>query len=647
MTSEFLKTPDELKVYGTDLYDLLIPFSSVKYKSEPKTILQVVDDVFYFWSPKESCVVAVFQIDLIPFFNGKYQLLRPTRSLDAEMEVNSILVNVDSSKLALVCDSHIVILNIPERSGPGCYFLSGMDNILCKSINVGWSECQYVGRVRWINNDLLLILYGEHMEVRDCSKENAPLMHKWPANDVVDFEILFPLKNENFYKPKHINRIRVFLLKENGDVHTVNVYISGDGITISFRKTDYEGIVRMLPPPEDNYGVEAYSLIVLEGSPRKLVIASRIGVLNHFVILIKENENPSIPTPEVYLYAIGTVELDINGLRFDVTKEKAASAKGKQKLNVSSCELDNPKGSLDEISLEEENNDDFMTAIALVPDNTSDLRYFAMHKAGIHCITTPRIDDYQAYVKALEKDIDKSNVTITVDYIVVTRSNLSSTHSHAPFGVVCVDVKNPFLIMVFQNSIKSKFYHKGSCMQIRTAPHDLYSALDKIPTTPYIDLDESESMTPMTKMELLCLMENHIKNNVIPPHKRVKKMMNHCKAKAAKQKLQQQVKLQEIMEEKNEVQSKAEQLAEKCEEIHERNNILSQRLYECVKHINQLNPSQRAEKVISQTLQLQAKKLEVLKMRFDYFHKKVELFKAVVQQDIKNAGIDQNDGNAN
>ncbi|RZF42074.1 hypothetical protein LSTR_LSTR006667 [Laodelphax striatellus] len=632
MDPEFLKTPDELNVYGTELYNLIVPFSSAKYKYEPKTILQVVDDVFYFWSPKEFCVVTVFQRDLIPVFNGKYQLLRPNLPID--YEVTGIVVNETSTKLAVVCDCRIMILKIPERRGPGCYFLAGMHNILCSAMYVDWVLGDTIGRVRWVN-DFLIILYDGHVEIRDCSKENGPREYSWPAKNIVDFELLLPIKDEKYYKPESVNRISILLLKENGDVHTVNFYITGDGLTISIESIesiDYEGLVSMYPPPEDNYGVEAYSILLLEGMPKKLVIASRIGVLNHFVLLTKEKDKPFIPTPELFLYAVGIVELDLTGLKFDITEGKEAKEKKKKELNES----------MDEGSIDEESSDEFMSAIALIHDDTSHLRYFVLHKAGIHCITVPRIDDYQEYVKALESTVDKPKLSITADCIVVTRSNLSRK-SHAPFGAACVDVKRPFLIMVYHKSIKSKYYHRGSCVQIPTTEHDLYAALERVPTVPYIDLVGYEDAPSMTKLELLCLIENHFRSNVFPHYKCVKKMMNYCMVKASKLKLQQLAKLEEIMEDKNVVQSKAEQLAEKCEEFNEKNNVLSERLYECVKRINYLEPDQRCEKQMRQVLDLQTKALEKLKIKFSKFYEKVELFRAVAQRDLKYFGFNQDD----
>lgn len=51
------------------------------------------------------------------------------------------------------------------------------------------------------------------------------------------------------------------------------------------KKSKFEGPLVMYPPADDNYGVEACSILVLDTVPNVVVVATSSGTLYHSVML--------------------------------------------------------------------------------------------------------------------------------------------------------------------------------------------------------------------------------------------------------------------------------------------------------------------------------------------------------------------------
>ncbi|UYV66913.1 NUP88 [Cordylochernes scorpioides] len=151
----------------------------------------------------------------------------------------------------------------------------------------------------------------------------------------------------------------IFILKGNGDV--LMIYSDLD------RKNSPEvmGPLIMHPAADDNYGVDACSLVCLAVEPPLLAISTSEGLLHHALALLPPPTSDSQQLaeeeeerPELALYVYETIELSLT-LAQDKEEEKKSSSP--------SC------------------------PIQLFKDPSTNCRYHCSHEAGIHTIMLPLV----------------------------------------------------------------------------------------------------------------------------------------------------------------------------------------------------------------------------------------------------------------
>lgn len=69
------------------------------------------------------------------------------------------------------------------------------------------------------------------------------------------------------------------ILRGNGDVCLLNTSLASN------EKPKFEGPLTMYPPADDNYGVDACSILVLPTLPNTIIVATSSGTLYHSVLL--------------------------------------------------------------------------------------------------------------------------------------------------------------------------------------------------------------------------------------------------------------------------------------------------------------------------------------------------------------------------
>lgn len=74
------------------------------------------------------------------------------------------------------------------------------------------------------------------------------------------------------------------ILRGNGDICYLNTSLSSN------KCQKFEGPLSMYPPADDNYGVEACSILVLRTVPSTLIVATSTGTLYHSVLLTINSE---------------------------------------------------------------------------------------------------------------------------------------------------------------------------------------------------------------------------------------------------------------------------------------------------------------------------------------------------------------------
>jgi nuclear pore complex protein Nup88 len=163
---------------------------------------------------------------------------------------------------------------------------------------------------------------------------------------------------------------QVFILKENGDVHCLYPRLHEDSRYPVF----LSDALHMHPPAEDNYGVDACSLISLSTTPTVLAIATAAGTVYHCVVMDQEEmdgENELDPdrVPLQTLYVYEAVDLELNSI--DEVEETGTSV--------------GMRGELDED----------ISYVVLHKDPVVSNRYHCSHLAGVHTVTLTWLDNQE------------------------------------------------------------------------------------------------------------------------------------------------------------------------------------------------------------------------------------------------------------
>lgn len=181
----------------------------------------------------------------------------------------------------------------------------------------------------------------------------------------------------------------IFVLRENGDVF---VLITGADHAQSQFSSRIRGPLTMSPPAEDNYGVDACSILCLETLPPIVAICTREGKVYHAVILESDSTNDSseeatVPTPTLFVYEAVELELTFN------------------------------------VPLPDAQADDIIECVIQLrkdPSNTD--RYYCCHQAGVHAVSLPWANNVEAYLEDMNTD-DKevAGEPAVVEHLVCTQ----------------------------------------------------------------------------------------------------------------------------------------------------------------------------------------------------------------------------------
>ncbi|KAL1454645.1 hypothetical protein WDU94_010861 [Cyamophila willieti] len=175
----------------------------------------------------------------------------------------------------------------------------------------------------------------------------------------IDFQFLPPrYKGEELEFP-------ILVLFQDGEVHMVNMVVRHNELTFSPHQVI--GSLPFLPYASDNYAEDSSSILVLPCTPPLVCIASSTGTLYH-CLLFQNSENPDEDT----WHGVGSVAYTPYSLH--VTE-------------VVELKVGGPGG-----ASQEEGGRMFCTPVHLHADIGNHSRYFCFHKAGVHIIRVPLVD---------------------------------------------------------------------------------------------------------------------------------------------------------------------------------------------------------------------------------------------------------------
>ncbi|KAK0041191.1 nuclear pore complex protein Nup88 [Biomphalaria pfeifferi] len=331
-------------------------------------------------------------------------------------DVEGIRVNSCGSYIVVWGHHGIRVVQLPSKWGKNSMFEGGKkEAIPCRTIKIG--ERHFTGhknlsirQVSWhpgskTNSHLTLLTTDNMFSVYNLSEPDEPSsiinINTGEINPTYSPSKSFvaPVLGEtavafDFGKPIEVQPRQkrfscpnlevwpVYCVRGNGDVLILYSHLSN----VRPVRFPVQGPLTMNPPADDNYGVDACSIVCLPTSFPVIIISTMEGRVHHCVQLPgaaedeSEQEFPNTSSlygcpPEPSLYVIETAELDLC-------------------LSVSKFEEDS---SLD---------NDFMCPVHLKKDPSCPDRYLCAHAAGVHCVALPWLTAVQNFF--LEEDEDLS-----------------------------------------------------------------------------------------------------------------------------------------------------------------------------------------------------------------------------------------------
>ncbi|XP_026473662.1 nuclear pore complex protein Nup88-like isoform X2 [Ctenocephalides felis] len=345
----------------------------------------------------------------------------------------------------------------------------------------------------------------------------------------------------------------------------------------------------MMPDTSDNYGLDCCAILVLDCVPPILVIAGSKGVLHHCVLMsIQSDDSKSFVQADHKLFVLESVELQLG-------------------LNLKSAVS---KGPLDYCPLR------------LHKDTISNARYLVYHSSGVHSVLVPAVHQLDQFLELdddadLELNAPDFSIRCSAEYLLCT--NLSRKSKATPenltqqTGVVGLTIFGcpPTLITLLGNgqvislpltclplALPQKENIPDSVVKNIASPtkkllkepfdQHISSILKQKFTQPILKLgdDMSASQTYDVVTKALKVLRDEYFTKLIEARQEIEKRI-HTLQMLKKQQLKD---IKKLVDEKVDIQNRAEKLADKYEEVHEKQESLTKRAEMILRSSSRLVP---------------------------------------------------------
>lgn len=621
--------------------------------------LHVSDGVLFAWSPRDCCLMA----DDLETPTADYQTLIPANP--PTFDVHRLVFNSSGKLVALVGSKGLSVMQLPRRWGEGMKFEGGKSTILCKTIPVGSRLFASHGKL-----EVLQVLWhpgsdsDTHLAVLDSENcfwifnvygpSDAVHVHPLGSGSTLssstqpsllsclgDTAVAF-----SFGAPLGLSKNAAgavcwpaFVLRGNGDIYLLytsleehsNSYYAQNANPTTFRRSvvgRIRGPLIMHPPAEDNYGVDACSILCLATVPPILVVATSSGTLYHCLVLAKgDEEGPTSPeqmtstprwsssdeVPDVALYVFESVELELS-------------------LTTLSLET----GDIEE--------DNYTCPIHLLPDPTCSMRYHCSHAAGVHTVALPIVSHLEQFAEKEDEIIENllpliQDQECIVEHLICTKP-LNNSPAAPVLGVaLCSDPKGstvlfsltsdleivvlclaPFYLvmplpMIAENQDASMISMSPlHCQAAESFDTHIRKQLQRSVSNPVLKSSASADLTPQEGLQLLgratqILREEYIQrlelvhNEIQRRVKTLKELKNH-----------QLENLKSVEGSKKDLTSHAQELAERYEDAKDKQALLNSRVKEVLKKVQRnlpmLSEAERGMKKEMSSIRINLNELE-------------------------------------
>ncbi|CAG5129499.1 unnamed protein product [Candidula unifasciata] len=385
-----------------------------KQNTDAKSLICVYGSDLYVWDVSEGQVLHCNLKTLVEHDGDKEKLII---SDGFTYDVEGISINRCGSHLVVWGSHGVRVVELPRRWGKNAMFEGGKEAVTCRTVcieerTLSSTHSLRVKQVTWhpgskTDSHLALLTSDNMLSVYDIQQPDHPIstinvntgdvsVTHSPSRSLVgaalgDIAVAFDFGPPIILQPKprvlqmsaKIDPIEVwpvYCLRGSGEVMLLYSHLS----QFSLIKLPVQGPLMMYPPAEDNYGVDACSILCLPTPFPVVIISTCEGRVHHCVQLpgtldidttqsdisspIRSVSNTSLHElpAEPVLYVIETAELELclKLPRFD-----------------------------GDVSFE----DDFMCPVLLKKDNSCFDRYHCAHAAGVHSVALPWLGTVEHY----------------------------------------------------------------------------------------------------------------------------------------------------------------------------------------------------------------------------------------------------------
>ncbi|XP_013772576.1 nuclear pore complex protein Nup88-like isoform X2 [Limulus polyphemus] len=540
-------------------------------------------------------------------------------------DVDILTLNVTGQLLALWGRRGVAVAELPRRWGKGGVFEGGKPKVTCRCWHIAehffvCNKRTEVAHVAWhpgseSGTHLTVLSTDNYLRIYEATDPQTPiqayslgpykssfyLMSSSQASfstslgeTAVSFDFGPALTNnessENVSQEKKI--WPAFVLKGNGDIYVVSTTLKNSRVT-----NKVQGPLTMHPPAEDNYGVDACSVLCLPSVPPVLVIAISSNIIYHSVILTSDStakdderselswtstdQTNSFRNPELGLYVYESVELPLTLTDVDSQED-------------SSC------------------------PIRLQKDPTTHIRYHCSHNAGVHSVALPLVYQLERFA---EKEDSTSVVPLLqeqeciVEHLLCTRP-LPSSPSAPVLGLavmasttgaslICLLSTWEFVILPLVTSYHTNIPSLLSSELGETIlsplhrlhgegfKQHIYQMLQRTTSTPllkYAHPSDGTEPSPQHCLEVLGRTTQHLREDYIQRLDGVQVMIERRVRALKNQKDQQFVDIEQCLKEKEMLCHEAERLAEKYDDTYTRQQELVLRIEQVLQQLHKRLP---------------------------------------------------------
>lgn len=429
--------------------------------SRPDELIHVEDGDLYMWCNQDSCFyVTNLRLSLE---NESHSIQILACSPAPLFEVRRIAFNGNGNSVALIGSRGVSIMTLPQRWKRST---QENDKIFCKCVPVAerfFTTCIMVQLVQasWhpgspAYTHICILLSDNTLRIYDFVKDSqTPVqVHKlgqyntsMDASRLSLVSSVFSVRSAigetmisfSFAQPVEVQEKRKKILearKPSGNpASTILLYpvylLQGDGDVLlmltsvtdnRYRKGLICGPLRMQPPAEDNYGVDACSILVLKTTPMVVIIATTTGRIHHCVALTTDDYDSDDDATETQ----STVSWPASVLSVQSGALQSGKFSSPTLYVYETMEID-----LELLKADTEENDYGNHMISLYSDPLLLCRYHCCTKVGVHTVLLPWLDKMQTFFEEDEENKDSlfdiaQDQPCVVEHILCTKPTPSS-----------------------------------------------------------------------------------------------------------------------------------------------------------------------------------------------------------------------------